>query len=133
MKLKVFNYVDDLQNAIAFYQKVFDAAIGENFKREDGTYNLAELRVSRGTSFWLTERNGEEAVAGGAIEGEINTGNIMQLCLLYDKGSEAKLEKAYSLLKDGASLLWPLQSNAWTTHACDLIDKYGLRWCLMID
>jgi len=127
MKLKMFNYVDGLQEAVAYYQKVFDAAIGENWKNADGAYELCELRLSRGTSFWLAERKGESA-----IEGEVNTGNIMQLCLLYDKGDEAKLEKAYNIIKDGAKLLWPLMSAEWTTHTCDLIDKYGLRWCLMI-
>jgi len=133
MKLKIFNYVDELQEAIAFYQKVFDATIGENFKKPDGTYSLCEIRISRGTSFWLAERNGADAVAGGAIEGEVNTGNIMQICLMYDKSDVTKLEKAYKMIKDGAKILWELQAREWTSHTCDLIDKYGLRWCLMVD
>ena len=133
MKLKVFNYVDDLQEAIAFYQKVFDATIGESYKNKDGTYSLAEVRVSRGTSFWLAARNGEGAEEGGAITGAVNTGNIMQLCLMYDKADVTKLEKAYNILKEGANMLWTLRSAPWTSHTCDLIDKYGIRWCLMVD
>jgi len=133
MKLKVFNYVDDLQEAIAFYQKAFDATIGESYKNKDGTYSLAEIRVSRGTSFWLAARNGEGAEEGGAITGEVNTGNIMQLCLMYDKKDVAKLESAYNIIKEDAQIIGELQSRPWTTHSCDLIDKYGLRWCLMVE
>jgi len=129
MKLKMFNYVDDLQEAIVFYQRVFDAGIGENFKRSDGTYELCEIKLSRGTSFWLAERKGESA-----IEGNVNTGNIMQLCLMYDKADVSKLEKAYAMLKaDALEIRWELMKAAWTSHTCDLIDKYGLRWCLMVD
>jgi len=128
MKLKMFTYVDGIDGAVGFYLKVFDAAIGENWKNKDGKYELCELRISKGTSFWVAERKGVSA-----IEGEVNTGNIMQMCLMYDKGDEAKLEKAYEMLKQSAlNLIHPLQSAPWTSHSCDLIDKYGLRWCIMI-
>ncbi|MCL2375411.1 MAG: VOC family protein [Firmicutes bacterium] len=127
MKLQVFTYVDGIDEAVAYYQKVFDAAIGENWKNKDGAYELCELKLSRGVSFWVAERKGVSA-----IEGAVNTGNIMQMCVRYDKSDVAKLEKAYKLLIEGANIIHPLQSAAWTSHSCDLIDKYGLRWCLMI-
>ena len=129
MKLEVFAYVDGIGEAIAFYQKVFNAKINEEgtWKNDDGTYEICSFELDGGTSFSLAERKGESA-----IEGEVNTGNIMQLCMLYKKEDLAKLEKAYELLKDGADIRWPLQSKEWTSHTCDLIDKYGLRWCLMV-
>ncbi|MCL2370042.1 MAG: VOC family protein [Firmicutes bacterium] len=128
MKLKMFTYVDGIDEAVAYYQKVFDATIGENWKHKDGKYELCKLKISKGTSFWVAERKGVSA-----IEGEVNTGNIMQMCLMYDKGDEAQLEKAYNIIKEGANVIHPLQSVPWTSHSCDLIDKYGLRWCLMIE
>jgi len=128
MKLQMFTYVDGIDEAVAFYKEVFDAAIGENWKNKDGSYELCELKLSRGVSFWAAERKGVSA-----IEGEVNTGNIMQMCIRYDKTDVPKLEKAYEMLKAGAlKLLHPLQPAPWTSHSCDLIDKYGLRWCLMV-
>ena len=128
MKLQVFAYVDGIDEAVTYYQKVFDATIGENFKNKDGTYSLCELRLSRGVSFWVAERKGISA-----IEGEVNTGNIMQMCIRYNKLDIPKLEKAYEMLKKDAILVkWELMKAAWTSHTCDLIDKYGLRWCLMV-
>ncbi|MCL2586644.1 MAG: VOC family protein [Firmicutes bacterium] len=128
MKLQMFTYVDGIDEAVAYYQKVFDATFGETFMRKDGGYELVELRLSRGVSFWLAERKGDSA-----IEGPVNTGNIMQMCIRYDKSDVAKLEKAYKMLKaDALEVKWELMKAAWTSHTCDLIDKYGLRWCLMV-
>jgi len=122
-------YVDGLDEAVAFYQNVFDAKIKTEgtWKNDDGIYEICAFELDDGTSFSIAERKGESA-----IEGEVNTGNIMQLCMLYKKEDLPKLEQAYERLKDGANILTPLTSAAWTSHTCDLIDKYGLRWCLMV-
>ena len=129
MKLEVFAYVDGIDEAVAFYQKVFDAKIKTEgtWKNDDGTYEICAFDLGNETSFSLAERKGEYA-----IEGEVNTGNIMQLCMHYKKGDSSKLEKAYNMLKDGAKIIYPLKSVDFTSHTCDLIDKYGVRWCLMV-
>ncbi|MCL2410177.1 MAG: VOC family protein [Treponema sp.] len=129
MKLETWAYVDGIDEAVSFYQKVFGAKISTEgtWKNDNGTYEICAFELDDGTSFSLAERKGESA-----IEGEVNTGNIMQMCLLYKKEDLPKLEKAYELLKEGANIRHPLQSAAWTSHTCDLIDKYGLRWCLMV-
>jgi PhnB protein len=129
MKLEVFAYVDGIDEAVVFYQKVFDAKIKTNgtWKNDDGTYEICAFELDNGTSFSLAERKGEFAIEGG-----INTGNIMQMCLLYNKEESQKLEKAYDILKDEGKILMPLKSVDFTSHTCDIIDKYGLRWCLMV-
>ena len=129
MTLEAWGYVDGLDEAVAFYQTAFGAKIKEEgtWKNDDGTFEICAFELDNGTSFSLAERKGESA-----IEGEVNTGNIMQLCMMYKKEDVSKLETAYETLKDGAKLLCPLTSVEWTSHTCDLIDKYGLRWCLMI-
>ena len=128
MSLKMFCYVGGLDEAVAFYQKAFDAEIGENAKNPDGTYEWCEIDLGNGESFYLAEREGEWAVEGAA-----NTGNIMQACLRYKKIDLAKLEYAYEKLTEGANILHPLgPAEPLTPATCDLIDKYGLRWCLMV-
>ena len=129
MTLEMFAYVDGIDEAAAFYQKAFDAKIKEDgtWRNDDGRYEICAFELDSGTSFSLAERKGEFA-----IEGAVNTGNIMQMCMLYKKEDAPKLEKAYEVLKDGATILYPLKSVDFTSHTCDLIDKYGLRWCLMV-
>ena len=129
MRLESWAYVDGIDEAVVFYQKVFGAKIMTEgtWKNDDGTYEICAFELDGGTSFSLAERKGEYA-----IEGEVNTGNIMQMCMLYKKEDSQKLEKAYEALKDGAKIITPLKSVEFTSHTCDLIDKYGLRWCLMV-
>ena len=129
MKLEVFAYVDGIDEAVVFYQEVFDAKIKTEgtWKNDDGTYEICAFDLDNDTSFSIAERKGEFA-----IESAINTGNIMQLCMLYKKGDSSKLEKAYDTLKDGAKIITPLKSVDFTSHTCDLVDKYGVRWCLMV-
>ena len=129
MKLEVFAYVDNVDEAVVFYQDVFDATIKTDgtWKNDDGTYEICAFELEGGTSFSVAKREGEYA-----IEGEANAGNTMQMCMLYKKEDASKLEKAYEVLKDGAKILYPLKSVDFTSHTCDLIDKYGLRWCLMV-
>ena len=129
MRLETWGYVDGLDEAVAFYQNAFGASIREDviWRNEDGSYEICAFALDGGTSFSIAERKGESA-----IEGSVNTGNIMQMCMLYQKDELKKLEAAYAALADGARIITPMQSTAWTTHSCDLIDRYGLRWCLMI-
>ena len=129
MLLEMFAYVDNVDEAAAFYQEVFGAKVREDatWKNDDGTYEICAFELDKGTSFSLASRKGEYA-----IEGLANAGNTMQMCMLYKKEDAAKLEKAYEMLKDGAKILYPLKSVDFTSHTCDLIDKYGLRWCLMV-
>ena len=129
MRLETWTYVDSLDEAVIFYQKAFGAKIRRDgtWKNDDGTYEICQFEFDDTTTFSLAERKGESA-----IEGDVNTGNIMQMCMLYKKDELATLESAYEVLKDGAKVITPLKSAEWTSHTCDLIDKYGLRWCLMI-
>ena len=134
MRMNVFNYVDDLDEAIEFYQKAFGAKImeSETWKKEDGKYMICTFEMEDGGTFSFSNRNGEGAAEGGAITGEANTGNIMQLCMYYKKKDLAKLEKAYEILSKEGTVRTALSPSEWTSHTCDLVDKYGIRWCLMI-
>jgi len=129
MRLATWSYVDELDNAVKFYQEVFGAKIKENevWKKPDGTYFICTFELDGGGTFSLAAREGKDA-----IEGKANTGNIMQLCMYYRKNELDKLENAYAKLIVGAEIRTPLESSEFTSHTCDLIDKYGVRWCLMV-
>ncbi len=92
----------------------------------DGTYYHSELDIE-GEIFSVAERYSEDSTNTKSI-----TGNSMQFCLHYGEGNEAKLQKAYDVLKDEAELLFPLAPCNFSPLMTDLIDKYGIRWCLFI-
>jgi len=77
-------------------------------------------------------RNGETAYFYIAFFKYLFTGNVMQFCLHYGDGNEEKVRKAYEVLKNDAKILMPLAPCEFSPLMTDLIDKYGIRWCLFV-
>ena len=60
------------------------------------------------------------------------TGNTMQFCIQLDKGQEERIRKACDMLADGGEVLTPFGELIWTPCGAELIDKYGVWWCLFV-
>ncbi len=119
-------YVTGSDKAIAFYQKAFNAPVVASYPNSDGTFMHAELNIN-GQIVALAERNSEFA-----IKGEASAGNTMQFCLQYGDGNEDMVRKAYDVLKEDAEILMPLAPCSYSSLMADLIDRYGIRWCIFI-
>ena len=76
----------------------------------------------------MAERNSEYFIVGEKAV----TGNVMQFCLHYGEGNEEKVQNAYEVLKTDATVLMPLAPCEFSPLMTDLIDKYGVRWCLFV-
>lgn len=118
-------YVKDRDEAYEFYQKAFDAEIGYQDVDENGNVIHRELNI------------GEQAIAigelktTGKVDGEnIITGNTMQFCLQFGEGNEDKVKKAYEVMLEGSKIITPLGKMIFTPCGVELIDKYGVWWCL---
>ena len=120
-------YVTGSDKAVILYQKAFDATLISSYLNNDGTFFHAELDI-QGQILAVAERNSEYAIS----DGKAITGNIMQFCLHYGKGNENMVKKAYDVLKENAKILIPLAPCEYSPLMADLIDQYGIRWCLFI-
>ena len=119
-------YVEGSDQAIVFYQTAFDATVVASYPNADGTFLHAELDI-QGQILALTERKSEYAIGGAT-----NTGNTMQYCLEFGEGHEEDVKKAYDILKEDAHILIQLAPCEYSPLMADLIDKYGIRWCLFV-
>jgi PhnB protein len=113
-------YVKDSKEALIFYQKAFNAEVKNLHKDDEGNYIHAELNVY-GQIIALSEVN-EERISG----------NTMQFCLHFEENETDIVEHAYKLLQEGAEILSPLGPNFYSKLMTDLIDQYGIRWCLFV-
>lgn len=120
-------YVTRSDKAVALYQEAFDAALISSYPNSDGTFYHAELDI-QGEILAVAERNSEYAIKNE----EAITGNVMQFCLHYGEGNEEAVRKAYEILKTDAKILMPLAPCEFSSLMTDLIDKYGIRWCLFV-
>lgn len=115
-------YVNGSNAALEFYQKAFDAELGSSYPNADGTFMHAELNVY-----------GQILAISEALKNEERiTGTTMQFCLHFGEGKEELVQKAYNTLKDGAKIIYPLSPCDYSTLMVDLIDKYGVRWCIFV-
>lgn len=120
-------YVVRSDEAVALYQKAFDAALISSYPNTDGTFYHTELDI-HGEILAVAERNSENNILGEKTV----TGNVMQFCLHYGEGNEDMVRKAYNVLKTDATIIVPLVPCEFSPLMADFIDKYGIRWCLFV-
>ena len=116
-------YVKGSEAAVALYLKAFNATLGYNVKSSDGSFYHAELDIC-GNTLAIAEAN-------DGMDKRI-TGNTMQFCFHYGEGNENKVKQAYEVLKEGSEILFPLDKCEFSPLMTDLVDKYGVRWCLFV-
>lgn len=115
-------YVKDAAAAIKLYEKAFGAKLLEIHNTEDGKVFHSELDVE-GNTLSVADRDDGD----GATD---NTGNIMQFCLHYEIGKEAFVTAAYEALCEGGTIRVPLGPCGYSECMTDIIDRFGVRWCL---
>ena len=120
-------YVTKSNEAVALYQEDFDAFLISIYQNEDGTFFHSELDIQGGI-LSVSERNLEYSID----DDKTVTGNVMQFCLHYGEGNEEKVRKAYEVLRTDAKILVPLAPCEFSSLMTDLIDIYGIRWCLFV-
>ena len=114
-------FVKDSGSALEFYKEAFDAKVLGVYPNADGTLMHSEIDVY-GQIMMISELTEENAV----------TGNTMMFCLDFGEGKEAIVQKIYDTLKIGAKMISPLSSCDYSPLQADLIDKFGIRWCIWV-
>ena len=114
-------YVKDSGQAIKFYQKAFNAKLLCSYPDNGEPLSHGELDIY-GQVLAIAELNDESAV----------TGNTMQFCFELGEGKESILQNIYDVLKDGAEIIYPLGPIDFSPLLADLIDAYGVRWCIFV-
>jgi len=57
--------------------------------------------------------------------------NPLSLLITFETAQEVK--KAYEIMKDGATVIYPIQSTTYSSCFVSLVDKFGMRWELMTE
>ena len=120
-------YVNGSDEAFEFYKKAFNARIGFQDVDENGTVIHRELDVC-GQAIAVGEANNTTQSGGNRRI----TGNTMQFCIQFGEGQEDKVRKAYEILVDSSEIITPFGELFFSPCGVELIDKYGVWWCLFV-
>lgn len=120
-------YVKGSDEAFELYKKAFDAKVGFQDVDENGIVIHRELDVcgqaiAVGEAHDTTRAGGERRV----------TGNTMQFCIQFGEGQQEKVSKAYETLLEGSEIITPFGEFFFSPCGVELIDKYGVWWCLFV-
>ncbi len=120
-------YVKGSEEAYEFYKTAFNATDGYRDLDENGVVIHQELNIC-GQAIAVGEAH-DTTRAGG--ESRI-TGNTMQFCFQFGEGQEESVLRAYEILKEGGTIITPLYEMFFSSCGVELIDKYGVWWCLFV-
>ena len=114
-------FVKGSDKAIEFYKKAFNGKVLCTYLNSDGTLIHSELDIY-GQIMAVSELTDENTI----------TGNTMMFCLHFGEGKENDVKKIYDMLKDEAKIISPLGPCVYSPLEADLIDKFGIRWCIFV-
>ncbi|MFV0400858.1 MAG: VOC family protein [Oscillospiraceae bacterium] len=114
-------YVRQADEAIALYQAAFGAKLLNIARSPDGKVIHSELDIEG------------QVLAVCDVEEVSLTGNTMQFCLHYAKDQSEIVRTAYGELKEGGEVLYPLGECMFSPLMADVIDRFGVRWCIFTE
>lgn len=57
--------------------------------------------------------------------------NPLSLLITFETAEDVK--RAYEIMADGATIIYPIQSTTYSSCFVSLVDKFGMRWELMTE
>jgi len=118
-------YISDCDEAMKFYQEAFDAKMLGDERGDNNLLVHAEMDVF-GQAIAFSQ-------CGGNDTEEVIVNRAIQFCLHFEKGQIEIGRKAYNALKNGAIEISKFSTDNdgyWGEWSFEVIDKYGVYWCL---
>jgi len=114
-------YVNIVADAMAFYEKAFDAKELRRFSNDDGSVHVAEMKIDDAL-FRLHEET--------AGKSELSPGTLNGTCVIlgfFVTDPDAFFEKA---IKAGATISTPMQDYDYGYRQGNLTDPFGHHWTI---
>ena len=130
-----FNFNGCCEEALTLYQKALKAKIGCLLRYSDAD-----------ASDWNRELNSEEAnyiyhaelfignqrvMMCDNMDVDLTKSTSLSLTVTFDTSDEVK--KAYNILKEGSTTIYPIHSTTYSSCEVVFIDKFGFRWGFMTE
>jgi PhnB protein len=130
-----FNFNGRCEEAILVYQKAFHARIGCMLRYSDADKRDwdQELNLKLANYIYHAELfiENQRIMMCDNMDVDLVQSTALSLTLTFDTSAEVK--KAYEVLKEGSTIIYPLHSTTYSSCMVVLIDKFGFRWGLMTE
>lgn len=130
-----FNFNGQCEEAIALYEKAFGATTKFIMRYSDANkrdWNFPLTDDKKNMVYHAEMFIGNQRVMfSDIIEFDLSKGTSLFLVITFEDAESVK--KAYEILKEGSTIVYPMKSTTYSSCFVSLIDKFGFRWVLMTE
>lgn len=130
-----FNFDGHCEEALTLYQKAFQARIGCLLRYSDARKEDFDRELTPEQKQYIYHAElfiGEERIMMcDNLDVPFQTSLSLSLTITFDTKEEVL--KAYDVLKEGSTTIYPVHSSTYSSCIVVFIDKFGFRWGLMTE
>lgn len=133
--IPTFNFHGQCEEAINLYKKAFNAKVDCMFRYSDADKRDWDtpLPAEQANYIYHAEMHiaDQRIMLSDIIEFELVKSTSLFLNVVFDTADEVK--KAYEVLKEGSTIVYPMKSTTYSSCFVSIIDRFGIRWVLMTE
>ncbi len=130
-----FNFNGRCEEAIALYQKAFNANVGCLLRYSDADTRDWNRELSSEQSNYIYHAElligNQRIMMCDNMDVDLIKSTSLSLTITFDTSDEVK--KAYDILKEGCTTIYPIHSTTYSSCEVVFIDKFGFRWGFMTE
>ena len=130
-----FNLSGQCEEAISLYEKAFGATtkfITRYSDADERDWNLSLTDEQKNMVYHAEMIIGNQRVFfSDLIDFDLSKGTSLFLVITFEDAESVK--KAYEILKEGSTIVYPMKSTTYSSCFVSLVDKFGFRWVLMTE
>lgn len=130
-----FNFHGQCEEAINLYSRAFDAKVSFLMRYSDADERDWKIPLSVEQSNFIYHAEmfigNQRIFLSDIIEFNLIKSTSLSLTITFENSEEVK--KAYEVLKDGCTVIYPMHSTTYSSCIVVFIDKFGFRWGLMTE
>ena len=130
-----FNFNGRCEEAINLYQEAFDAKVGCLLRYSDADKRdwKKELTAEQANYIYHAEllMGTQRIMMCDNMDVDLQKSTALSLTVTFDTKEE--VIKAYEVLKEGSTIIYPVHSTTYSSCVVVLLDKFGFRWGLMTE
>lgn len=130
-----FNFTGQCEEAMELYKKAFGATVDCLFRYSDADARdwATPLTDEQARKIYHAEMHicGQRVMLADHLERDVQPGTSLSLAAVFEDPEQVRA--AYDVLKDGCTIVHPMQTRTYSACIVVLVDQFGIRWTLMTE
>ncbi len=130
-----FNFNGHCEEALLLYQKAFHATVSCLLRYSDADPRDFDTPLTEEQANYIYHAElligNQRIMMCDNMTVDLTKSTSLSLTVTFDTSDEVK--RAYDILKDGSTTIYPMHSTTYSSCEVVFIDQFGFRWGLMTE